>query len=272
MELSVKFRSLEQWLDYRSKNADLFIFDQFDRWGLDIFKNGCREPISNIRIPPGSLQNIQSWREGLVFRGVSSRIRAVMLQIEDIINDQRLASPRIFAAESLTPFALRMRGIFPRFWGSEFTLDPKQREWMYPIPFEDLQALTLRSNSFDVVSTNEVLEHVPSIDKSLSEIYRVLKPGGYHAGTVPFAFFEHRSIVRARLNEHGGIDHILDPEYHGDPMNEGGVLVFETPGWDIIDRAKAAGFSDAYMNFVISKENGILSEHVGGVFVFCCIK
>jgi len=38
-------------------------------------------------------------------------------------------------------------------------------------PFED--------NYFDVIHANQVIEHVPSIDHFVSEIYRVLKPQGY---------------------------------------------------------------------------------------------
>lgn len=78
--------------------------------------------------------------------------------------------------------------------------------------------------------------------------------------------------VRAALIAHGGLIHHMEPQYHGDPMNEGGVLVFELPGWDLITRARAAGFRDAFMRFTISTEHGVLSEHIGGVLVFCCQK
>jgi len=45
------------------------------------------------------------------------------------------------------------------------------------IPFEDC--------SFDVIIANHMLYHVADIEKALSEIYRVLKPGGYfYASTV----------------------------------------------------------------------------------------
>ena len=186
--------------------------------------------------------------------------------------EQALATPRIYAAEGLTAFALRLRGLYPRFLGSEFTTSPERREWMYPIPCEDLQSLSLPTASFDLVSTNEVLEHVPSIDRALAEIARVLRPGGWHFGTVPFFYFEDIGKVRAVLDERGRIIHLEEPEYHGDPMNEGGVLVFEMPGWDLIERARAAGFRDAFMRLMISKEHGVLSEHIGGVLIFCCQK
>ncbi|MBI4058003.1 class I SAM-dependent methyltransferase [Candidatus Microgenomates bacterium] len=40
-----------------------------------------------------------------------------------------------------------------------------------PLPFKD--------NFFDVVSANQIIEHIVKVDQFVSEIYRVLKPGGY---------------------------------------------------------------------------------------------
>jgi SAM-dependent methyltransferase len=54
----------------------------------------------------------------------------------------------------------------------------------------DAEDLQLRSGSFDIVFSNGVLHHVPSIEKALSEAYRVLVPGGeiwmivYHRNSV----------------------------------------------------------------------------------------
>ena len=41
------------------------------------------------------------------------------------------------------------------------------------------EKLPLKSNSFDVVHSNQVIEHLTDTDMFVSEIYRVLKPGGY---------------------------------------------------------------------------------------------
>lgn len=45
-------------------------------------------------------------------------------------------------------------------------------------PFED--------NSFDAIICNAVLEHVPNVHVVMSELARVLKPGGYLMAGVPF--------------------------------------------------------------------------------------
>jgi len=164
-----------------------------------------------------------------------------------------------------------MRGVFPKYHGSEYTDDPAKRAQLYPIDFQDLEALTLQSDSFDIVSTNEVLEHVPSIDASLREICRVLKPGGWHIGTVPFAFMNEESVIRARLVD-GKVEHLMEPEYHGNPMSDQGSLVFEIPGWEIVRRCREAGFSQAGMRFIASERHGCLAQHVSGVFVLCARK
>jgi ubiquinone/menaquinone biosynthesis C-methylase UbiE len=43
----------------------------------------------------------------------------------------------------------------------------------------DITNITLPDNSFDVILCNHVLEHVPDDRKAMSELYRVLKPGGW---------------------------------------------------------------------------------------------
>ena len=48
------------------------------------------------------------------------------------------------------------------------------------LPFED--------SSMDMVFSSHVLEHIPNQQKALNEIYRVLKPGGYHVCIVPVRF------------------------------------------------------------------------------------
>jgi SAM-dependent methyltransferase len=159
----------------------------------------------------------------------------------------------------------------PRFIGSEFTRSDEEAARIFPIRSEDLSALSFPDGSFDLVSTNEVLEHVPSIDACLVEIARVLAPGGWHIGTVPFASSASQGEVRARV-ENGAIVHLTEPVYHGNPMLAEGSLVFEIPGWDIIERCRKAGFSSASMRFVMSQRHGCVTSDTGGVFVLCARK
>lgn len=49
----------------------------------------------------------------------------------------------------------------------------------------DGSCLPFADRSFDVVTATEVLEHVPDLDKTISEIARVLLPGGWFVLTMP---------------------------------------------------------------------------------------
>ncbi|MFZ9031428.1 MAG: class I SAM-dependent methyltransferase [Robiginitalea sp.] len=56
-------------------------------------------------------------------------------------------------------------------------------------PLADVRAdicnLPFESNQFDVILCNHVLEHIPQDRKALSELYRVMKPGGWGVFQVP---------------------------------------------------------------------------------------
>lgn len=272
MEFCADVRSLDEFQNLMLLNKNLLNPFVLDTIGQQILLSGFEEPLTGRLCLPTKIIQGAGWREGLICNKLSSRVRGVMHSIGEVIQQNSIEHPRIFAAEATTEFALTMRGIFPRFLGSEYTEDKWRKEWMYPIPLENLLELTLKSDAFDFVSTNEVLEHVPSIDKSLSEIHRVLRPGGWHVGTVPFLFFEKYSAKKALIDTDGAVKYLTEPEYHGDPMNLDGILVFELPGWDLISRALEAGFTDAFMRFLVSSKHGILSDHIGGVLIFCAIK
>ena len=49
----------------------------------------------------------------------------------------------------------------------------------------DIQSLPFKDNAYDAVMCSEVLEHLESLDNAVSEIVRVLKPGGVLAVSVP---------------------------------------------------------------------------------------
>lgn len=268
-ELDIRFGSIDEYKAWRAQG----ILSSADvaRIGEDVLVEGLIEPLSNRFGSAGEIQRGENWREGLQFEGINSRMRAVMLVIEDLARGLPRSKLRIYATEAISFFALRMRGIFPKFLGSEFTDDPAAKHELFPIACEDLTKLSFASESFDFVSTNEVLEHVPDMDKALSEVSRVLKFGGWHVGTHPFRFMSYETQVKARI-EAGQVKFVGEPEYHGNPMSRDGSLVFQTPGWDILDRCKAAGFRVAEMRLVFSKRHGILADGGFGVFVLTAQK
>lgn len=81
----------------------------------------------------------------------------------------------------------------------------------------------------------DVLEHVPDMDQALRECWRILRPGGWMLFSCPFYEELESTIVRARLVD-GALEHVLEPCYHGNPVDGGGALVFSQPGWDLWER------------------------------------
>jgi ubiquinone/menaquinone biosynthesis C-methylase UbiE len=67
----------------------------------------------------------------------------------------------------------------------------------------DVQALAIKDGCADMVLLNEVLEHVEDEKKALSEIYRVLRPGGFFVISVPFLFGIHEKVDYRRWTEQG---------------------------------------------------------------------
>lgn len=105
---------------------------------------------------------------------------------------------------------------------------------------QNLEALTFADNSFDIVITEDVFEHIRDDSKAFAEVYRVLKPGGVHLFTVPFLF--DRPTLQ-RIDTSGMEDRMLTPpEYHGDPIR-GQILAYRTYGIDLFARLERIGFT-----------------------------
>ena len=210
------------------------------------------------------------YREHLLAKDLNPRCRAILelMTAEPWFGN---GNATIYAAEAVTPFALLLRGRYARFIGSEYASTEEARDALFPIPFQDLENLTFPSDRFDCVVTNDCLEHVANVRQCLAEMCRVLRPGGVMLSTFPFTFY-YESEVRARLVD-GRIEHLLEPEYHGNPAEPAsGSLVFEIPGWNILGTAKDAGFARAELVFVSGMKRAITGAEVGGIFVLRCYR
>ncbi|MGH8565722.1 MAG: methyltransferase domain-containing protein [Gammaproteobacteria bacterium] len=119
---------------------------------------------------------------------------------------------------------------------------------------ESLLRLTFPDSSFEWILSFDVLEHIPDYSQALQECFRTLKPGGVLLFTVPFLRESEETVVRARVDARGQIEHILPPEYHGDPMNSAGCLCFYHFGWDLLDALKEVGFTECFAHFVWSDD------------------
>lgn len=79
----------------------------------------------------------------------------------------------------------------------------------------DICALPFEDNSYDFIICNHVLEHIPNDTKAMSELYRVLAPGGTAIVQVPYDrsrthTFEDDSITdkKERARIFGQYDHV----------------------------------------------------------------
>ena len=79
---------------------------------------------------------------------------------------------------------------------------------------EDLERQTFPDASFDIVVTQDVMEHVFDPAKAYREIARTLKPGGLHLHTTPIYPDLERSERRAEMRD-DKVRHLAEPEYHG---------------------------------------------------------
>lgn len=88
---------------------------------------------------------------------------------------------------------------------------------------EDLTRQTFEDETFDLVITSDVFEHVFRADLGLREIARTLRPGGAHLFTIPW-YRTRATAVRAELIN-GQVVHRLPPAYHVNPVDPRGSLV-----------------------------------------------
>jgi len=112
---------------------------------------------------------------------------------------------------------------------------------------EDATALSFPDGRFSALMSFDVLEHIPDYHAALHEFARVLRPDGIAILTAPFLDNTQETRVRARHLADGTLEHLLPPEYHGDPLaDDHQVLCYQDFGWDILEALRSAGFSEAW--------------------------
>ena len=183
--------------------------------------------------------------------GLNARVRAAFDLLQRLCPD---GNAPVYLTEQASAAYLWLRHRYPRLTGSEFVRDPMQRLrlarwlWVHGVRrwprFEDVTRLKLKDQSVDAIASFEVLEHVLDYRAALSEFARVTRPGGWLVLTVPIDLHASLGVQRARLRDDGGIEHLLEPEYHGDPLGAV-VLCYHRFGWDLLDALRTAGYREA---------------------------
>lgn len=98
-------------------------------------------------------------------------------------------------------------------------------------PEVDIMDLPYADNSYDLLVHSDTMEHVPDPVTGYKESFRVLKPGGFTAFTIP--------LVVGRMSKKRG----TQPSYHGSPGNKE-YLVQTEYGADMWTQLFEAGFRE----------------------------
>lgn len=143
---------------------------------------------------------------------------------------EAFSSLRIYELQSKGALHDALRGL-PGYISSEYFRDvPPGKYSPAHVLCQDATRLTFDDASFDVVISQDIMEHIEEPWRAFDEIARVLRPGGIHLFTIPL----HEGVTtrqRARTGKDGKLEYLLPPVRHKDPLDPAGALVF----WDYGD-------------------------------------
>jgi SAM-dependent methyltransferase len=127
---------------------------------------------------------------------------------------------------------------------------------------QNLESQTFCDESFDIVITQDVMEHIYEPKKAFSEIARTLKPGGAHIFTVPLINKHNKTEVWATKGSNGTPVFTKTPEWHGNPIDSNGSPVTMHWGFDIVDFIKDSSGLETKVEFIDNLDLGIQAEFI----------
>ena len=206
-------------------------------------------------------RRVPNWRERLVCPHchLNNRMRAAA----GFLLSVSTPGAAIYLTEFVTPLFRIIKSKCKRTIGSEYLRDGMVCGTINAagVRHEDATCLTFPDGAFDTIGTFDVLEHVPDYRQALAEFFRCLRPGGTLMITVPFLLGSAATVTRATIDASGTVTHLLPPEIHGDPLNQGGALCFYHFGWDFVDALAEAGFEDAGLSMFWDARLGYLGGY-----------
>jgi len=116
---------------------------------------------------------------------------------------------------------------------------------------QDVQQLTFPAESFDLVTSNQVFEHVPDDVKGYSECYRVLRPGGALVFSVPMHDFPETRRIAEIVD---GKTIIYEPEYHDSRLGgpKSALAFWRHSIHDLSQRVASVGFTAELLDVPIA--------------------
>lgn len=142
----------------------------------------------------------------------------------------------IFEPGTLGPFRPLLRPI-PGYVQSFFDPATPPGEVRDGLRCENLMDLTFADASFDLVITSDIFEHVRHPARGFAEVFRILRPGGWHVFTIPGRWpLRRRTVARVDVSGPGDV-HWLPAVYHNHDH-----LVYNDFGRDLFDLLDGVGF------------------------------
>lgn len=161
---------------------------------------GLCDPLSDQPVPPQQIGVLhRNCRETIAADGVVSRQRAQLLVLRRLIEAGELpplAEQRLYLNEAVTGYADYLRQRCPGLRCSEYLPEP-DHPLRGEVAHRDVRRLNLPPASMQCLICNEVLEHVEELPPALESMAAVLTLGGYLLATVPLAYGQQESIVKA---------------------------------------------------------------------------
>ena len=110
---------------------------------------------------------------------------------------------------------------------------------------QDVQKLTFPDACFDLVTSNQVFEHVPDDVAGYHETYRVLRPGGAMIFSVPL--YDASSTMHTAELRNGKVVFFGEPEFHDSRIGgaKSAPVFWQHSRHDICSRVMQAGFTEA---------------------------
>jgi len=148
---------------------------------------------------------------------------------------------------------------------SEFFPGRRSGELIDAVLNQDVQKLSFEDASIDLITSNQVFEHVADDSLGFSECFRVLRPGGALIFTVPL-YGAPRTEILAEVVNHEIVHH-REPEYHdsrtGGPRS---ALTYRRYSqMDVADGVSKVGFEVHLVDVTVAASQGFPVKVVYGV-------
>jgi len=189
-------------------------------------------------------------KAGLRYRNQASAIvnyfgLGVHATLRDLVRDDRFSQSSVYEIALRGPF-IKYFSQWKHYTQSFRWSDTPLGQTKQGVRSEDITKLTFSDSSFDLIISSDVLEHVFEYESAFAELFRVLKPGGYHIFTTPLSWPLPKLTVKRATERDGHIDHHLPPRFHVGGDNTPSLVVTDF-GRDILELLSGLEYNASFI-------------------------